>query len=209
MKNIIAPIETITKGQAGRAADRFMEFCYKNAASLPKDTVQQVLEEEGDQLSQEMFEALRKRVEARSSMIVRHVKVNRKQSPVQVIDATGRVKYINDDTLASMPSEGAEEVDMYFFKLDKYVSVDDLDREYERCGLVPDPYVQLQANTDDPAFADEHPNGGQWRDSQGRACYIAFGRDGDGRNVGVRRSSLDWHDDWWFGGVRKPQTLGQ
>jgi len=113
MENSIATIETITKGQAGRIADRFMEHCYKNPASLPKDAVQQVLEDEGDQLTQEMFEALRKRVEARSGMIVRHAKVNRKQSPVQVIDATGRVKYVNDDVLANMPGEGAEEVDMY------------------------------------------------------------------------------------------------
>ena len=209
MENSIATIETITKGQAGRIADRFMEHCYKNPASLPKDAVQQVLEDEGDQLTQEMFEALRKRVEACSGMIVRHAKVNRKQSPVQVIDATGRVKYVNDDVLANMPGEGAEEVDMYFFKLGKYVAVDELDREYERRGLTPDPYAQAQVNADDHAFADEHPNGGQWRDSKGRACYIAFSLSGDERRVRVDRNDDGWGDYWWFGGVRKSRTPGQ
>ena len=209
MANTIAPIETITKGQAGRIADRFMEYCYKNTTSLPKDAVQQVLEDEGDQLAQEMFEALRKRVEARSGMIVRHVKVNRKQSPVQVIDATGRVKYVNNDTLANMPGEGAEEVDVFFFKLGTYVSVDQLDREYESRGLVHDPYAQAQVNADDPAFADEHPNGGQWRDSKGRACYITFDLRGGKRYVLVFRRDYDWDASLWFGGVRKPQTLGQ
>lgn len=209
MENSIATIETITAAQIGRASDRFSERCRKNAASLPKDVTQLVLEEEGDQLSQEMFEALRKRVEARASMIVRHVKVNRHQDPIQVIDATNRTKYINDDVLAIMPRAGEAEVDVFFFKLGTRVSVDDLDREYESRGLVPDPYAQSQVNADDPAFADEHPNGGQWRDSKNRACYIAFRRLGGERRVLVSRSSRVWSGGWWFGGVRKSQTLGQ
>lgn len=207
MENSIATIETITAAQIGRVSDRFSERCRKHAVSLPKDATQQVLEDEGDQLVQEMFEALRKRVEARASMIVRHVKVNRHLEPARVIDATGRVKYVNDDVLMSMPNAGEGEEDVFFFKLGKYVSVDELDREYERRGLVPDPYAQAQANADDPAFADEHPNGGQWRDSKGRACYIAFSRRGDERYVRVDRNGHDWDDYWWFGGVRKPQTL--
>ncbi|MFH1866966.1 MAG: hypothetical protein ABIJ81_02695 [Patescibacteria group bacterium] len=204
----IATIETITDAQIGRISDRFKEKCRKNVASLPKDATQQVIEDEGDQLAQEMFETLRKRVEARSGMIVRRVKVNRKQSPKQAIDATGRVKYINDDVLANMPGEGAEEVDVYFFNLRKNVSVDDLDREYERRGLAPDPYAQAQVNADDPAFADAHPNATQWDNKNRHASYSAFCRLDVERIVSVSRGGNGWSDRWWFGGVRKSRTLG-
>jgi hypothetical protein len=110
MTNPIAPIatvETITTEQLGRASDRFIARCRKNAVSLSKDASQQVLEEEGDALAQEMFEALRKRVERRSKMIVRHVTVNRGLTPEQIIAATGRKQYVTAAVLQTMPRQGA------------------------------------------------------------------------------------------------------
>jgi len=65
----IAPIEGMTTAQAGRAADRFLEKCRKEGKKLPKDKVQIVLEEEGDELAQEMFEAVCRRVEAKLTLI--------------------------------------------------------------------------------------------------------------------------------------------
>ncbi len=204
----IATIETITDAQIGRISDRFKERCRKNAVSLLKNLTQQVIEDEGDQLAQEMFEALRKRVETRSNMIVRHAKVNREQSPIQAIDAAGCVMYINNNVLANMPGKGEEEVDVYFFKVGRFVSVVQLDREYERRGLVPDLYAQAQVNADDPAFADTHPNGTQWDNKNGYASSIAFYRRGDERRVRVERHDEGWRKIWWFGGVSKSRTLG-
>lgn len=207
MDKTIAPIEeVITSAQVGRASDRFAERCRKNASSLPKDTVQQVLEEEGDQLAQDMFEAFRNHVERRSNMIMRHVTVARsRSSPKQVIDAARRKQYIDEAVLETMPGkgEGIEEVDVYFFNLGRYVSVDELDREYESRGFTPDPYAQAQVNIDDPSFADEHPNGTQW-DRKGKvASYLAFSRWYVERKVYCNRDDDDWRDYWWFAGVRK------
>ena len=109
MANTVAPIievETITTEQLGRASDRFIAKCRKSAASLPKFASQQVLEDEGDELAQEMFEAFRKRVERRSKMIVRHVRVNCDLTPMQMVDATGRKKNINEKVLETMPRQG-------------------------------------------------------------------------------------------------------
>ena len=209
MENSIATIETITKGQAGRIADRFMEHCYKNPASLPKDAVQQVLEDEGDQLTQEMFEALRKRVEACSGMIVRHAKVNRNRSPKEMVAALNRAEYTDNSVVKIIPRGEGDEVTVEFFKLGKWVSVNDLALEFEKRGLTPDPYAQAAVNEADPAFADEYPNGTQWKDENGNWCYIAFSLDGNGRYVDVYRRRDDWYDYWWLGGVRKSRTPGQ
>ena len=202
----IAPIaaEVATKEQFGRASDRFEERCRKNNATLPKDATQLVLEEEGDELAQEMYEALRKRVERRTTMIVRHATVNRNQTPKQILDATGRKQYVNKDILETMPGkgEGAEEIDVYFFKLGRWVGAEELEREYALRGLTPDPYAQAQVNTDDPEFATEHPNSTQWNRDGKVSSYLDFGRWGGGREVYCGRYDSDWNDDYWFSGVR-------
>ena len=204
MTTYIAPITaTITKEQIGRAADRFSVKCFKNAATFPKDIVQDVLENEGDALAQEMFEAFRKRVERRGNTIVRVAKVDRTRTPQAVLDATGRMQYTNGSVVEMMPRGEGEEVEVHFFKVGRYISVGDLGREYESRGLKPDPYAQAQVNTDDPSFADEHPNGSQWRDADGNACYATFHSWFDDRKVYVLSRGVGWDDGWWFAGVRK------
>ncbi|MBI4155749.1 MAG: hypothetical protein HY507_00775 [Candidatus Zambryskibacteria bacterium] len=136
MSKIIAPItETITLGQIGRASDRFSERCRTNAVSLPRDTVQLVLEDEGDALAQEMFEALRTRVERRSEMVIRHVKMDRTKTPRQMIEALGRTEYITEAVLATMPTEGKDEDDIYFFPLKRFVPVGEMPAELDARGL--------------------------------------------------------------------------
>jgi hypothetical protein len=198
-------VEVVTTEQLGRAADRFITKCRKNEASLPKNLSQQVLEEEGDQLAQEMFDAFRKRVERRSKMIVRRVTVNRVLTPEQMIEATGRRQYVDKNILETMPRNGAgiEEVDVYFFNPGRYLTIDEQERELAAMGLDPDYYAQIQVNIDDPLFADEHPNGAQWYKKDKQASFFAFSRDGDGRHVGVYRYGLGWDGCWWFAGVRK------
>ena len=68
----IAPIaEGMTTAQAGRASDRFLDKCRKEGKIFPKDTVQIVLEQEGDEVAQEMFDVIRQRVEAKLVLIPR------------------------------------------------------------------------------------------------------------------------------------------
>src|SRR3989344_7785496 len=174
MNNIIAPIavEVITAGQIGRASDRFSERCRTNAVSLPKDIVQEVLEHEGDQIAQEMFEALRSHVERRASMIVRRVTVDRTITSQQALDATGRKQYTDQgivDEAAVIGGKVADE-DLYIFKPDAsafdehgLISDDNLERQFELRGLNPTDLYQIAGlNKADSAFADEKPNGTHW-----------------------------------------------
>lgn len=206
--NPVAPIvavETITTEQLGRASDRFIARCRKHVISFPKDTSQQVLEDEGDALAQEMFEAFRKRVERRSKIIVRHVTVNRDQTPEQLIAATGRKQYVNAKVLKTLPRQGSgtEEFDMYFVPGDRYLTIDEQEKLLADYGLVPDYYGQVHVNIDDPSFADEHPNGEQWDNKDGKASFVSFDWSGGGRGVYGRRNGFGWSAYWWFAGRRK------
>jgi hypothetical protein len=114
------------------------------------------------------------------------------------------VQYVNDTVAAEMPHGNASEVDVYFFKLGRYVNCADLFKEYELRGLAPvDPFSLAAVNQADPAFADTNPNGTQWTDSKGKFCCEAFSRWSDKRSVRVGQNDYDWNDRWCFGGVRK------
>ncbi len=212
--NSIAPIavETLTKEQLGRAADRFVARSIKQGGTFPKDTVQDVLEQEGDQLADEMFNVFRVRVERRLKTIIHIVKVDRTKTPQEAVNDTGRKQYVNSDALATMPQGEGDEVPLHYFKPDPeeydhdgWMSVDAFDKCLSRRGLVPDPQALLQdpANdtSNDSAFADEHPTGSQWRDANGKACYAAVFRFCGDREVFVNRSDNDWNDNWWLSGV--------
>lgn len=138
------------------------------------------------------------------TLITRHVRVNRKQTPEQAINATGRVRgYIDEQVLAEMPTEGREDDNVVVFELDYDPTPDELDREYETHGLRPDPLALVQLMTDDPAFADDQLIAVQWRDSEGHACYAIFGRWLGGREVYVGRYDFGWDRGFRFAGVRK------
>ena len=196
--------EVITAGQISRAADRFSERCRVNASSFSKDTVQVVLEDEGDALAQEMFEVFRARVERRANTIVRRVPVNRNRTPQEVLDATEQKQYTTNSVVNLMPKGEGDEAEVHFFKLGRFVSDADLDKEYESRGLKPaDAYSLAAVNESDPAFADEHPNGTHWENADDKWCYSAFSRLGDDRRVRVGQDYGGWNDRWWFAGLRK------
>jgi len=205
-------VATIAEGmsvvQSGRMANRLLAHCRKHGITLSKDVVQEVLKQEGKELAKEQFEALRTRVERRS-MIVRHVTVNRNQTPKQVIDATNRNQRVASDVLATMPAlgTGTEEVDVYFFRVraGRYLNAEKLAREYESRGLVPDPYAQAKVNEDDPAFADQYSNGTQWNREGKVSTCLSFSEWGDVRSVDCNRSDNGWGSAYWFGGIR-PRT---
>jgi hypothetical protein len=191
-----------TVGQIDKAVANYRAMLEKHAPHFNSETVQQVL---GDPaLATEQFELFRKKVEARSNMIVRTVKVNRTLSAQEALDATGRSQYVTDSVLKSMPNATGEQVEVYFFKLDHYISMDDLEKEYQLRGLVAvDPYTLAAINQSDPAFADDKPNGTQWKDAKSNWCYAVFLRGGGGRYLGVDQRDRDWVGPWFFAGVRK------
>lgn len=211
MAKTMTPSESVmTAGQIGKVQELLGAGLRK--ANLPNAPVQQVLEHQGEALVAALVAAVRKIVETACDMIVRTANVIRTRTPQEVIKATGRAKYVNDEVVAAMPRGEGATTETVFFKLDLserggYISDADLDKEYELRGLVPEnPYSLSAQNEADPTFADDHPNATHWKDSSGKWCYIAFDRwGGGGRGVSVGRRGSDWGDGWWFAGSRKYQ----
>ena len=201
MKKIMTPLSEMTRSQIDKAVANYRALLEKHTGEFDIEAVQRVLGQ--SQLADEQLTVLRRQVEAISNLIVRHVTVNRKRSPMEALDATGRKQYTDNSVVVGMPRGEGKETDVFFFKFDRYVSDNDLEKEYELRNLKPDPIAQVAVNEADPAFADEHPNGTHWKDENGNWCFAAFGRRGGGRSVGVGRDDHGWLGGWWFGGVRK------
>lgn len=197
----------MTSAQMGKIGELLTAGLRK--AGLQSEPTQVVIETQGASLTEELVEVIRKRVEGQSNLIVRRVPVNRNRTPKQVLDATGRSKYVIDSIVDAMPHGEGEEVEVVFFKPDLtkrngYISDADLDKEYELRGLKPDdPYSVSAVNEADPAFADDKPHGTHWKDSSDKWCFAAFFRWRGERGVSVGRSDRDWDDRWWFAGLRK------
>ena len=203
MTDVMIPSdETISAGQVGKIQEDLGAALRKSG--LLREPVQQVIENQSAALNAELVAVVRKYVEMVSNIIVRRVPVNILRTPQQALDATGHKQYTNNDVVAAMPKGAGGEVEVHFFKLDRYISENDLEDEYASHGLKPaDPYSLAAVNEADPAFADEHPNGTHWKDAKGKWCFAAFDRWDDGRELSVDRYDNDWLDYWWFAGVRK------
>lgn len=194
--------KTTTAGQIDKAVANYRALLEKHSKNFDSDAVQLVLGQ--SELADEQFQLFRARVEAQSNIIVRHVRVDRTRTPKEVLAATGRSQYVTDSVAKTMPKAEGEKTDVYFFRLGRSVSDDDLEKEYALRGLKPaDVYSQAAVNEADPAFADKTPNGTHWKDEDGNWCFAAFGLWNVGRSVGVRRSGSGWHGYWWFAGLRK------
>ena len=193
------PIKSITVGQIGKFYDILVAALQKSG--LPSEPTQQVLEQQGAALVDEFVLSVRNRVEAISSFIVRRVRVDRTRTPMEVINATGRNKYLNDDVVATMPQGEGDEVDVYFVPTKRFVPADEVSAFLAQYGLVPDPRAQAAVNEADPAFADKYPNGTQWGDN----CYLTFVRWDGERHVYCDRDDFDWDDGWFLSGVLAPR----
>lgn len=116
---------------------------------------------------------------------------------------TGKI-YANNEVLAAAPRNKVQgEIEL--FTLGKYVTDDELEKEYESRGLVPADVFAVGAwseeNTDKEYVATH------WKNAQGKWCFAAFRRWYDERSVDVSRGDLDWYGGWWFAGVRKSSAL--
>lgn len=199
--------EKITDGQIGKFTDRLRSKFADKKESLPSNISQDILEDKEamNEILEECLQAFQKRVEARSNMIARTVKVNRNQTPQEALNAIDRKQYTNDSVVEAMPKGEGEEVTVYFFKVGKKISDEQLSKEYELRGLkAADPYSLAAVNQADPSFADEHPHGTHWKDGDGDWCYASFLRWRARRQMNVNRNGSDWDDHyWWFAGIRK------
>lgn len=202
-KKIMTPSQkTMTDGQINKAVARYRALLEKYAKNFDAEAVQTVLGQ--SEFAEEQVALFRRRVEMVSNLIIRHVKVNREIPPQEVLAATGYTQYTNGDVVRDMLKGEGEEVEVIFFKLDRYVSDDELEREYALRGLVPaDPYSLAAVNRDDPTLADAKPNCTHWKDIEGKWCFATFNRWDDERNLRVYRRDAEWGDDWWFAGLRK------
>jgi len=211
MTQVVSPskFEPLSSGQIVKLTDLIIAGLRKDGANLPLDVCQVVIEKEGGEIVKAVVHDFRKRVEIRMKMIVRRVKVNRTLKSMDVIDATGRNKYVDDKIVATMPRGEGEEVVFAFFKPEPweytrpwYISDSDLEKALDRRGLKPDPYAQAKVNEDDPAFADQHPNGTHWKDGESYN-FATFYRWRGRRGVYVDRRDMEWNGFWFFGGSRK------
>jgi hypothetical protein len=136
--------------------------------------------------------------------ISRTVKVDRSRTAQEALKATGRNLYVNDDVVELMPQGEGDEVEVNLFNVGRYITDDELNKEFYLRGLKPvDPFALAALNEAYPAFADEKPNATHWKDAQGNWCYAIFGRWRGERRVNVNRNAGDWNDNYWFAGVRK------
>jgi hypothetical protein len=203
-QTVIPSTEPLTEGQIGKILQFVGDRLRKT--KLPSKSLQDVIEKQGSALADKFVSNLSEMVDAVSNMIIRHVKVNLKRSAKEALKATGREQYVSDDVAKNMPKAVNEEAEIIFFKVGKEISCAGLEKEYEFRGLIPaDPYSLASVNEADPAFADEKPNGTQWKDSQGNYCCAIFYLWCGERFVDVYRDDHDWRVDWWFAGVRKSE----
>jgi|CXWL01.1.fsa_nt_gi hypothetical protein len=200
----MTPSDTITSGQAGKVGDLLSDALRKSG--LPNAPTQQIIEEEGAQLTAELVAVVRKRVEARSEIITRPVSLDPERTNAQVIEETGRKPYVDRNVLDNLTRASFTEGEVIFVPLRVGMSDKKVDEMLDSMNLVPATFDAVaKVNEDDPAFADTHPNFAHEQDAKGKWCYATFGQwRGDERYVDVLRDDDGWDDDWWVGAVRKP-----
>ena len=202
MDSMTPSVTPMTDGQIDKAVATYRALLTKHRTELGSDAAQQVL---GDHAYvAEQIAVLRKRIEAISNMIARCVAVNRDRSAKEAFKATKRNEYLTDDVVTVMPQGEGDEISVVFFKLGRYITDADLEKEYELRGLKPaDPFALAAVNEADPSFADDYPNSTHWKDEKGNWCYAAFDRWRDARYVSVYRDDNRWSGRWGFAGSRK------
>lgn len=134
------------------------------------------------------------------------ITVNYDRPLEEALKATGRNLHIDSsEVVATVPRRGIGTaiVTVEFFNFSQqFVSDDQLAKEYER-GLESDLYALAAVNEADPSFADRHPNGTHWKDTEGQWCFAAFGRYNGERYLRVGRRGDEWREYWGGSGVRQ------
>lgn len=140
--------------------------------------------------------------DGKKDVFARTVRVDRSRAPRQMLSATGRTNLSNQEVIECIPRKRGMKVTVEFFRFDCGRSDDELEQEFARRGLAPDPYAVAAVNEADPSLADEYPNGTYWK-RYGCGYHLDFWRDVGVRLVIVRTRRLTLQGYFWFGGVSK------
>ncbi|MDD5290395.1 MAG: hypothetical protein PHT40_04355 [Patescibacteria group bacterium] len=131
--------------------------------------------------------------------------LNRNWTPQQVLASTkgSHILTGNSDVVTTMPSNGIgmkKNVEVEFFRHEHGANMDD---EYRKHGLIPDPYGVAAVNVLCPIFADLHSNNGTyWAD-----YYIIFDYRPGGFFVRVQHRRDGYFNPKWLGGIRKKKAV--
>lgn len=118
-----------------------------------------------------------------------------------LLDET-KCKQYGDMSLAELAPRTLGQ-ELVFFKLDRYVSENELEKEYEERGLIPAGVDSLCVH-DSTDLDTKKYVGTHWKDGKGKWCFAAFRLWFGERRVHVDRHDVGvWVDYWWFAGFRK------
>ena len=125
---------------------------------------------------------------------------------MQVLKETGRILYVDEDVAKSAPQHTGN---LEFFTVDRYITEDELEKEYETRKLKPASILSLceydktnRNDLDEKGYVGTH-----WKDAKGEWCCAVFDRRGDERGVYVNRRDYGWYRYYRFAGVRKSSDL--
>lgn len=123
---------------------------------------------------------------------------------IQILKDTGRTMYVNEEVAKSAPTYTGT---LEFFKVGKVTTCQELADEYEKRGLVPASILSIcqydKTNRDD--LDEKKYVCSQWKDNEGKWCFLAVDQWRDERHVHVYRYDNEWYGNWWGCGVRKSE----
>lgn len=199
--------ERMTSRQIECVVDAFRSALQKHRLELAKNAAQEGLGVKN--IGMRLLAHFRDIVQEASGVLIRYVKVNRRQRAQTLLNALGCFQVVMAEALAVMPRGRGDRAELIYFKPDASVyengliSAAALAAEYERLGLSPDPWAQIEDNVANPNFANANPNACQWQDDDGLYYYFAIKYVDGERYVYVRRCKDEWDDSWSFAGVSK------
>lgn len=146
-----------------------------------------------------------KKLKPEEMFVVRNVRVNRIQTPLAMIKALHRRGSIDGGMLETMPKDGEECVDVFFFPIQCFLCRPDIAKEFESRGLMSDPYAQIQANIDKSNLSQRFPNIVHWS-NPGCFCHVSIIQRFNDRLIQVGYVGNGLRSGWWLAGVLNPTT---
>ena len=201
---------TISDAKVGRFFDILRPEVKQTLALSDTDFQRYFIEGEKGLRIKSRFAKLLQEIEAEATntMVVIAMQVDYDRDPMEVIRMCGYKEYITENVVSSMPRRRkgvVENVPVTFYRLDRWVDMEESDREEESRILEPDPYALATIIKDDISFIVGHPCYCQWGREGKVASYLAFLRGicGRDRDVHCDRAEGKWVGDYWRSGVRK------
>lgn len=161
---------------------------------------------------------IRRHTDDYNGYLIRRTKLDRGVLDSNVMSALGSLDCtleIDPDILSSMPKGTSNDVEVVLFKphddayslSGRYLKIETskLPAEYEKRGLVPvDPSTLIAMNDADSSFCIDHFHATIWRNAQGEFCSCTFAiTQFASRDVTIGRAPTEWHNGFYFAGVRK------